>query len=67
MEMTWLETFQLLGLDLLAAMLLALVVLDLIDQALRSAWHAATRSGWRTARRQAPARNPLTIGPPRHV
>jgi len=67
MEMTWLETFQLLGLDLLAAMVLALGVLDLIDHALRSAWHAATRSAWRTARRETPVRDPLTFGAPRHV
>jgi hypothetical protein len=66
MEMTWLETFQLLGLDLLAAMLLALVVMDLIDHALHSAWQAAC-SGWRTARRQPPARRPVKIGAPRHV
>jgi hypothetical protein len=31
MEMTWLETFELLGLDLLAALLLAVVVLDLLE------------------------------------
>ena len=67
MEMTWLETFQLLGLDLLAAMVLALGVLDLIDHALRSAWHAATRTGGYKAPRQAPARDPLTFGAPRHV
>ena len=66
MEMTWMETFQMLGLDLLAAMLLALVVLDLVDRALHSAWHAM-QTGARAGRRQAPARRPVTIGVPRHV
>jgi hypothetical protein len=37
-EMTWMETFQLLGLDLLALMLMALVVLDVVEHAMRSAW-----------------------------
>ena len=66
MEMTWLETFQILGLDLLAVMLLALLVLDLMDRALHSAWHAM-HTGSRAGRRQPPARRPVTIGAPRHV
>jgi hypothetical protein len=36
MEMTWMETFQLLGLDLLAVMLLALVGLDVVEHAVHS-------------------------------
>jgi hypothetical protein len=36
MEMTWLETFELLGVDLLAALMLALVVLDLLEHGLHS-------------------------------
>ena len=36
MEMTWLETFELLGLDLLAALLLAVVVLDLLEHRVHS-------------------------------
>jgi hypothetical protein len=40
MEMTWMETVELLGLDLLAAMLLAVVVLDVMEQGLHSAWKA---------------------------
>jgi hypothetical protein len=37
MEMTWLETFELLGVDLLAALLLAVVVLDLLEYSVHSA------------------------------
>ena len=66
MEMTWLETFRMLGLDLLALMLLALVVLELMDRALHSAWQAM-HTGLRAGRRQPPARHPVTIGAPRHV
>ena len=36
MEMTWLETFELLGVDLLAALLLAVVVLDLLEHSVHS-------------------------------
>lgn len=36
MEMTWLETFELLGVDLLAALLLAVVVLDLFEHGVHS-------------------------------
>jgi hypothetical protein len=43
MEMSWMETFQLLGLDLLAVMLVVLVGLDLVEHAVRSAW-TTTRS-----------------------
>jgi len=41
MEMTWMETFRLLGLDLLAFMLVALVGLDVVEHALHSAWQTA--------------------------
>jgi hypothetical protein len=37
-EMTWMETCQLLGLDVLALMLMALALLDAAGRALRSAW-----------------------------
>jgi hypothetical protein len=66
MEMTWLETFELLGLDLLAVLILALVALDLVDLALRHAW-LTTRSRFGATRRQASARPPVKIGAPRHV
>jgi hypothetical protein len=36
MEMTWLETIQLLGVDLLAALLLAVVMLDRIEHGVQS-------------------------------
>jgi hypothetical protein len=39
--MTWMETFQLLGLDLLAVMLLVLVGLDVVEHAAHSAWETA--------------------------
>jgi hypothetical protein len=38
MEMTWMETIQLLGLDVLALMLMALVVLDVLEHAVHAAW-----------------------------
>jgi hypothetical protein len=41
MEMSWMETFQLLGLDLLAVMLVVLVGLDLVQHAVHSAWETA--------------------------
>jgi NAD(P)H-hydrate repair Nnr-like enzyme with NAD(P)H-hydrate dehydratase domain len=66
MEMTWLETTDLLGLDLLAGMILALLALDLIDHALRSAWKS-TRAGFSAARRRAPSRHPVRVGTPRHA
>jgi hypothetical protein len=36
MEMTWLETIRLLGVDLLAVLLLAVVVLDLLEHGVHS-------------------------------
>jgi hypothetical protein len=41
MEMTWMETFQLLGLDLLAVMLVVLVGLEVVEHAVHSAWETA--------------------------
>jgi hypothetical protein len=41
MEMTWMETFRLLGLDLLAFVLIALVGLDVVEHAVHSAWETA--------------------------
>ena len=38
MEMTWLETIDLLGLDLLALMILVLAALDRVDHAMHHAW-----------------------------
>lgn len=51
MEMTWMETVQLLGLDLLAVMLVVLVGLQVVESAVRSAWETA-----RSRRRRALAR-----------
>jgi hypothetical protein len=66
MEMTWLETIRLLGLDLLAGMILILLALDLLEHALHSAWQAA-RAGFRAPSRPSPARTTVKIGAPRHV
>ena len=38
MEMTWMETIELLGLDVLAVMLLALVLLNVVEHAVHAAW-----------------------------
>ncbi len=38
MEMSWMETIRLLGLDLLALMLMVLVLFELVEQAVHSAW-----------------------------
>jgi ABC-type uncharacterized transport system YnjBCD permease subunit len=65
MEMTWLETVQLLGLDLLVLMLAALVVLELVEQAVHSAW-LTIRARLPGPPRNATARH-LTIGGVRHV
>lgn len=40
MEMSWMETIELLGLDLLALLLLTMVLFDLVKGAVRSSWHA---------------------------
>ena len=45
MAMSWTETCQLLGLDLLAVMLLTVALLDAVDRALHLAW--ATARSWR--------------------
>lgn len=66
MEMTWMETVRLLGLDLLAGMILALLVLDLVDGAVHSAWQA-TRARFPKAPDRARARSLPPIGAPRHV
>jgi hypothetical protein len=41
MEMSWMETFELLGLDVLAAILLALVLFNVVEHAVHTAWEAA--------------------------
>lgn len=66
MEMSWMETLQLLGLDLMAGVALGLFILDLVEHALHSAWHA-TQDSFRPARPARPARSPARIGAPRHV
>jgi hypothetical protein len=41
MAMSWMETIELLGLDVLAVMLMALVLLNVVEQAVHSAWETA--------------------------
>jgi hypothetical protein len=41
MEMTWMETIELLGLDVLAVMLMALALLNVVEHAVHSAWETA--------------------------
>ena len=41
MEMSWMETFQLLGLDVIALILMALVLLNVVEHAVHSAWETA--------------------------
>ena len=38
MAMSWMETIELLGLDVLAVMLMALVLLNVVEHAVHSAW-----------------------------
>jgi hypothetical protein len=65
MEMSWMETIRLLGLDLLALMLMALVVFELVEQAVHSAWLTVR------ARQPSPpgatAAGRLSIGGIKHV
>ncbi|MEY2920442.1 MAG: hypothetical protein RL261_1747 [Pseudomonadota bacterium] len=65
MEMTWMETFQLLGLDLLALMLVVLVGLDAVEHAVHSAWQTAHAHKPRLARAVASPR--VKIGGIKHV
>jgi hypothetical protein len=41
MAMTWMETIELLGLDVLAVMLMALALLNVVEHAVHSAWETA--------------------------
>jgi hypothetical protein len=41
MEMSWTETFQLLGLDVIALILLALALLNFVEHAVQTAWETA--------------------------
>ena len=41
MEMSWMETFQLLGLDVIALILMALVLLNVVEHAVHAAWETA--------------------------
>ena len=60
MEMSWMETFQLLGLDVVAVVLMALVALMVIEHAVHSAW--GTARGRRPRATGAVARSQLRVG-----
>jgi hypothetical protein len=64
-EMTWMETFQLLGLDVLAVMLVAFVGLDVVEHAVHSAWKTARGRRPRAANRVA--RPQPRVGGVKHV
>ena len=65
MEMSWMETFQLLGLDVIALILMALVLLNVVEHAVHAAWETA-RS--RRPRVSSPVTRPQPrIGGVRHV
>ena len=65
MAMSWTETIELLGLDVLAVMLLALVLLNVVEHAANAAWETA-RS--RRPRVSSPVTRPQPrIGGVRHV
>lgn len=61
MEMSWMETFQLLGLDLLAVMLVVLVGLDLVEHAVRSAWATTRNQPRRRTQRPNEATHAATV------
>jgi len=65
MEMSWMETVELLGLDVLAIILLALVLLHVVEQAAHAAWETAL------ARKPRPPKAVVTpragIGVVKHV
>jgi len=63
MEMSWMQTVDLLGLDLLALVILALVALQAVEHALHAAWNALSKRGARTEA----SRPRITIGAVRHV
>ena len=41
MEMSWMETVQLLGLDVIAFILMALALLNVVEHAVHAAWETA--------------------------
>lgn len=63
MEMSWMQTVDLLGLDLLALVILALVALQAVEHALHAAWNAFSKRDARTET----SRPRITIGAVRHV
>jgi hypothetical protein len=61
MEMSWMETFRLLGLDLLAVMLVVLVGLDLVEHAVHSARATARSQLRRRSQRPSEATHVATV------
>jgi hypothetical protein len=61
MEMSWMETCQLLGLDLLAVMLVVLAGLGLLDHALHAVWATARSQLRRRPQRPSEAMQVATV------
>lgn len=65
MAMSWMETIELLGLDVLAVVLLALVLLNVVEHAVHAAWETARSRRLRVS--NVVTRPQPRIGGVRHV
>lgn len=65
MAMSWMETIELLGLDVLAVVLLALVLLNVVEHAVHTAWETARSRRLRVS--SVVTRPQPRIGGVRHV
>ena len=65
MEMSWMETFQLLGLDVIALILMALVLLNVVEHAVHAACETARSRNPRSPRAAVAPR--ARIGGIKHV
>ena len=65
MEMTWMETIELLGLDVVAVLLMVLVLLNVVEHAVHSAWETARARKLRPPRAVVVPR--ASIGGVKHV
>jgi hypothetical protein len=65
MEMTWMETIELLGLDVVAVLLMVLVLLNVVEHAVHSAWETARARKPRPPKAVAVPR--ASIGGVKHV
>ena len=65
MEMTWMETIELLGLDVVAVLLMVLVLLNVVEHAVHAAWETARSRRLRVS--SVVTRPQPRIGGVRHV